>query len=405
MRRVGNWAGGLLLAVLALVVAEGALQLLSRRVRSLDTLLAPSWALTLYIPDSVLGLRGNPKWFDHDTWGYRNPSVVSKADVVVLGDSHSYGIGVARSETWPLLLGRGQVSYNMSFGGWGPGQGYLELNRALTLHPGLVIYGFYFGNDLVDAFEIASRRPELRRFIPLPLADTTAALESREPIARRAQQLFALSTGPDQESQGDTLWSLRRFLSDHSKLYALARALRNAVGRSERTPALLSRDMDLALARISAQQRRSILAYRGPEWKGLLTPAYRNLVIDDRDPRVRAGEEATEGMLAEMDSLCRGQGVRFLVALLPTKESVFAPRIPDQDRSASLDSLVRNEMRTRDELTSFLARRRIAYLDVLPHLQAATAQPYFQDADGHPNEAGHRVIAEAVLRRMRTLKR
>jgi hypothetical protein len=66
-------------------------------------------------------------------------------------------------------------------------------------------------------------------------------------------------------------------------------------------------------------------------------------VIDDRDPRVRAGVEATEGMFAAMDSLCRAQSAGFVVVLLPTKESVFAPRIPAGERSAPLDSLVENE--------------------------------------------------------------
>jgi len=37
---------------------------------------------------------------------------------------------------------------------------------------------------------------------------------------------------------------------------------------------------------------------------------------------------------------------------------------------------------------------------VLPVLQASAEQPYFPDADGHPNALGHRLIADAVKRRI-----
>jgi hypothetical protein len=402
MKRVGSWLGGLLLAVLSLLLAEGALHLLTSHVHSLDVLLTPAWTRKPHIPDSVLVWRGDPKWYDHDARGFRNPAAVSKADVVILGDSHTYGLGVGRSDNWPSLVGEDRLTYNMAFGGWGPGQAYLELKPALALHPGIVIFGLYFGNDFFDAFELASQRRELRRFIPTSLVDTTAALETREPIAARAERLFSLAGETVQEPQGETAWTLRRFLSDHSRLYGLARAVRSALGKGDRGPALLSRDLDQSLAAVSEEQRRSILVYRGREWKALLTPAYRNLVLDDRDPRIRAGVEETEGMLQAMDSLCRAQSVRFLVVLLPTKESVFSARIPDQERSASLDSLVRNETRTRDEIIAALDRHTVEYLNVLSDLQAAIGQPYFPDADGHPNEVGHRVIAESVLRRIRS---
>jgi hypothetical protein len=400
MTRVGNWVGRLLLVALSLLLAEGALHLVASRVPRVDMLLAPSWARTQSLPDSALVWRGDPRWFDHDTRGFRNSRAVDSANVVTLGDSHTYGLGVAREENWPSLVGKERPAYNMGFGGWGPGQAYLELKPALALHPSLVIFGLYFGNDFIDAYEVVSKREELRRFLPTALVDTTAALERSGPIADRAERLFSLGGNPAQQRPTGSVWSLRRYFSEHSMLYGLVRAVRNALGHGDAPPALLSRDLDQALARVSEDQRRSIMVYRGSEWKALLTPAYRNLVLDDRDPRIRAGVEATEAILAAMDTLCRAQGSRFVVVLLPTKESVFAPRIPGADRTASLDSLVRNEAKVRSEIDTSLAHLHIEYLDVLPALQASTQQPYFPDADGHPNQAGHRAIARAVLGRI-----
>jgi hypothetical protein len=389
--------------ILSLLFCEGALQLTVAHSRKIDDLLSPAWTRRLNLADSVLVWRGNPKWFDHDSRGFRNPSALDRADVVMLGDSHTYGLRVARSESWPSLVGKEWLTYNMAFGGWGPGQAYLELRPALALHPRLIVFGLYLGNDFFDAFWVASRRSELRRFIPTALADTTASLEARRPIATQAEHLFALSDESTEDSQAGTVWSLRRFLSEHSRLYGLARAVHGAMNQKPESPILLSQNLDQALAAVRPDQRKTLVVYRGADWQGLLTPAYRNLILDDGDPRIRAGIIATTGMVSEMDSLCRLAGAKFLVVLLPTKESVFAPRIPPAERTPSLDSLVENERRGRAELTASLDRKGIAWLDVLSDLRASPAQPYFPDADGHPDQVGHQIIAQAVLGRIPSL--
>jgi hypothetical protein len=265
MKRLEQWPGGLLLVVLSMLLAEGMLQLLSWQVPAVDRRLSPSWKYAQQVPDSVLGWRGNPRWFDHDSLGFRNLRVLNQAEVVTLGDSHTYGIGVGRSEAWPFLIGEKRPLYNMAFGGWGPGQAYMETRQALALHPRFVLFGFYFGNDLVDAFELSSHRADLRRFMPAALRDTTAALEAKDPIEDHAERLFSLATGtPDDPANRS---GLRRFLSNHSRLYGLVRALRGAFGPRP-PPALLSRDMDQALGRMTDRQRRFVLVYRAPTGRG-----------------------------------------------------------------------------------------------------------------------------------------
>src|SRR5881394_3687348 len=51
--------------------------------------------------DDVLGMALPAGSGGHDAWGFRNRSVPESADVVALGDSHTYGNCAKRSEAWP----------------------------------------------------------------------------------------------------------------------------------------------------------------------------------------------------------------------------------------------------------------------------------------------------------------
>jgi len=64
-------------------------------------------------------LRGDPRYPDHDARGYRNAHAVSRADIVALGDSHTYGVAVKkRHEAWPAVLAErtGHVVYSIKSG-------------------------------------------------------------------------------------------------------------------------------------------------------------------------------------------------------------------------------------------------------------------------------------------------
>ena len=97
-----------------------------------------------------------------------------------------------------------------------------------------------------------------------------------------------------------------------------------------------------------------------------------------------------------MAQKCRRAGVRFLVALMPTKESVFWPRVKDPDRHAGLREQVSLEDRWRDELSEALRSRDIEMVDLLGRLRQAPSQPYYEDIDGHPNFVGNQVIEAAI---------
>jgi hypothetical protein len=381
---MSSWTHGLagwVLLLMSLVVCEVALQVADRTSRATHALLMAPWARAApTLPDG----RGNPYHREHDAAGYRNAARPARAEIVVLGDSHAYGAGVAPPEAWPARIG----AYNLALPGYGPGHSLLQLDEALRLQPRLLIVAPYYGNDFVDTYLLGTRRREL-----LAGFDRRAAEEAdaQSPIEREIAQLFGMGEAPTAPPRGVRAW-----ISDRVKLYGLART---AWGLVAPKPALaiLSRDFSSASAALTPVQRQYTLPVDAG-WRTILTPAYRSLAVDDRDPRVRLGFEASVRALREIHARASAASIEVLVVLHPTKESVFWPR---GEADPTLRRLVANEARLHRELMATLEADGIAYVDTLPVLRAATEQPYFEDVDGHLNATGHRRIAEAVAGRIR----
>ena len=147
---------------MSFALVEGVLQLAALANPRIALLL--SLGIPRAIPDDRLGERPNPALPDHDASGFRNPLVLEQADIVVMGDSQTYGHSVSRMNAWPTLLSDeiGVSTYNMAFSGWGPVQYYLVADEALALNPRLLVVGLYAGNDFVDAYRYQRLVPELR---------------------------------------------------------------------------------------------------------------------------------------------------------------------------------------------------------------------------------------------------
>ncbi|HXA96469.1 MAG TPA: SGNH/GDSL hydrolase family protein [Candidatus Dormibacteraeota bacterium] len=390
---------GLLIA--SVVAAEGLLQLASRMSPTVERRLAPPWEVDQsVVPDERMVWRGNPLRPDHDRWGYRNPDRPARADVVALGDSQTYGPDDP-SRAWPSVLARraGLIVYNMALPGYGPGQSLLQLDDALSLDPKDLVVSVYFGNDLYDCFVLALRRSELTAD---PAAATPALRAEAEQLERRQSlrseriQLF----GAGEAGDPSTGASARSWASRHVQLYRLARALRYRLSTAPAINPMLSRDFARAAAAAAADSRHIVYPVEEGGWRTILSGPYRGQAQDARDPRIRLGFEIMREALARIAARARSARARLLVVLIPTKERVFVARVGVVDRYPGLREVVADETRWRRDLIADLLARDIDHLDVLGHLQAAPAQPYYEDVDGHPNEVGHEIIAAAVAERL-----
>ena len=183
---------------------------------------------------------------------------------------------------------------------------------------------------------------------------------------------------------------IRPWLSLHSILYRrakfhLAEGLRNLEMK-------LSKRDDSDVLIIDDREHRIHTGF---------TPRTRLGVLDLNNRQISAGLEISLQTLAQMDAICRERGIKFLVALIPTKESVYAPYVQDHSSGPlfrDFRSLVEEERQVNNLLKDSLSAMEIRFVDCLPALREAvlTMPLYPSNQDGHPNRAGYSVIAHAI---------
>lgn len=333
------------------------------------------------VENARLVRRGNPAFPTHDSRGFRNPAALERADVVLLGDSQTYGRFVPPQHTWGRILAEetGLAVYNMAFNDWGLMQGALILRDALALKPQTVVYTVFLGNDILNALEYPPGQPPRFPKSPPPRCGWPLRIQP-EPSASRS------------------------FLLRYSRVYGLVRLVYFGVYYPEMP--LWGSEVVRRLAESAPQD--GYTWFEGAQWRGVLNAAYRLCAMDDSDPRIRGGFEMVKSTLLAMAGDAEAEGAAFAVFLLPTKESVFAPRVADFDAHEGLAGLVAAESRLRGELTAVLRAHDIPVLDLLPPLRDAPEQPFPASDDFHPNLAGSRVIgleAARFVRRIDTLSR
>jgi lysophospholipase L1-like esterase len=399
-----------LLATCTLVVEAG-LQVFARVSPRVNVMLSSPWDPKISsptIPDPRLGYRPNPAHLEHDEYGFRNPRVPGDVDIVALGDSQTYGTGVAAEHAWPRQLESlsGRSVYSMACGGYGPGHSLLLWAEAVAKKPEIVVEALYSGNDFYDAFRLVyveHQLPEVRNPDEARLAAVMQAEES-EPLTTYIRRMFSMGApldAPTPVPQADG--SVRGWLSEHSRLFGLVRRTRYEVTRpreeAEVHPDRLWQQA-VAFADVNAEYCEVFSSERS---RTVLTPEYRLAALDPDDPRIREGQRVAAEAIIRMKQLSVRDGVRFVVLLIPTKELVFSEQAAAL-RSRSYHELVRKERQLWAEVRAVLDDHGIEWVDAMPSLQAGLAagqQPYQVTWDGHPAEAGHRVIAETLVAYLR----
>lgn len=370
------------LVVLSTVVAAGLAEVVLRFVvNPADFLLATT------IQDEILGLRIPPHTTGHDALGFRNRTVPQRADIVAIGDSMTYGVSAPRDSSWPQQLGGllGEQVYNMGLGGFGPLQ-YLHLAKstAPALKPRLLIVGFYFGNDIMDAYYVANGNPYWQGW----RVSTTA--EHGTTAFDRAGQ-----AEPAKRFQG-----LRNWLSRHSVLYSM---LRDTVLRR-----FAAREQDEIARRVRPDVRMLWNDASNPAVRTIFTSQFRLAAVDLGIPAVREGMQISQKAFSELKSEAARQGVSLLVVLIPTKELAYCRhlRASGVKLPESHLKLCDAESLTRVEFERFLAAQGTPYVDTLPAMESHIdrhIQLYPTDADGHPQAVGYGVIAREVASAVRRL--
>jgi hypothetical protein len=367
---LGNAALFLISVAVSLTVAEFAARIFLDPVDYLK----PTLVADDFLNHRVVGHTGG-----HDAWGFRNHEVPRSADIVCIGDSMTYGVAARARDSWPAALAtlRGERTYNMALGGYGPIQYlYLLQTRAPELHPKTALVGLYLGNDLVDAYNMVQSHKNWSAYKTGDFSDLPPQL-----IASRRTGKF--------------LGSLRDWLSRHSVLYVLVTQLPffNFV-RARETP-----EFDDSDTRID---------YHDAKHNEIFYLDSRLRPLDLTDPRIKAGLEITEHALTDMSQQAKQNGMRLIVVVIPTKERVYEnvltkaqylPGTTADPRKQILSRALTDEDRVRDTLEGFLQQQQIEFVDPLPALSSGVEQvDLYPLTDGHPNGGGYRVIAASIAR-------
>ena len=107
----------------------------------------------------------------NDLLGYRNRAIPHSANIVILGDSQTYGNNAVVERNWPgfmlsELKPEGATVYNISVGGWAAPQYLNMLEKALVFGPEVIIVAFYTGNDPLESFMLVYGNPYWQALMP-----------------------------------------------------------------------------------------------------------------------------------------------------------------------------------------------------------------------------------------------
>ena len=335
--------------------------------------------------DPILGYRIESGTGGHDEWGFRNLGVPEASEVVVLGDSNTWGVAARWDETWPSWYARrsGRTIYNLGVSGYGPPE-YLHLmeTKALLLNPELIIVGLYYGNDFHDTYRSVSDRDRWESF-------RTDSMKTRGASKKASYSMPGAPFINDKDAEANPIKRVRNWLRRNSMLFRIIEE--GPIG-----------------TRVNAwgDQRKS---FGGSACTFSLDIPFSTVVqvdgtlhgMDLATVAVEEGLELSLYFLKRLFFLARENGVEFLVVLIPSKVAVLMTKsnpVPPGCEKA-LGQVLEYEAQLGERVQTFLLKEKIPFVDTLSALRkTALERPiYSRSADSHPNGEGYEVIADQIV--------
>lgn len=278
----------------------------------------------------------------YDRHGFRNDHEIGAASVAVIGDSFVEAGLLAPAQMLSTRLSRllSVEVANLGLGGYGPQQELVVLRRyALPLHPQVVVWCFFEGNDLLDV----SRYQEFAR-------DADAHLK----------ELYSFTN--------------RSFTHQAWQALANATASRSTLDGTE-------------------AHRRSCRLRGGDS--GAADTIYFDYAAAPLSPTESASLDVAESQLLEAQRMTAASGAAMMLVYVPIKfrvyEGLCEPPADGYARTWTLNDLP-------NRLAQWSAAHNLPFLDLTSALKERAAHGelvYFPD-DGHWNPIGNAVAAGAI---------
>lgn len=338
-----------------LILAEVVLKLLT------PTLINSS--LTNQIYDDKLGYKMNQSLIGIDENGFRNPKSIKQAEIVVLGDSHTYGHNVNSEDSWPNQLANmaNMTVYNFGMVGYGSLQYYYLIDEAIKLKPKHIIIGLYLANDLNDVCKFVNKTDYWQKWVKELGYNVEICLQS--------------SNRPNRFEQ---------FLSQQ-----------HLVSLTESVYKKIYRSLDLGDA-VNVKEKRNptLIKY--------------NRIVDHKNnmdmerESISIGFEITKDVLKDTKRKADLNGIEFGVVFIPSKERVFYDYLTEKGYQLSTDynDLIDNETTLVAKFSCFFNELGIKFVEAKPYVLRelySSKGVYRPTDDGHPLEIGYKAYGKAAF--------
>lgn len=331
----------------------------------------------------------------YDKWGFRNKKVPEQADIVTIGDSHTYSNNATMEDSWPKVLGRlsGKKVYNMATGSYSPIQYYhLLKNKALKLNPEHVIVGFYMGNDQMGTYRMSYYNENWHH-----LRDPSLVKK----LDRSGKNIIDQYIHKDNARNSDEefLGDLRGWLSRNSFVYRLTIHGPLLGGLKRKLELMFKSNNNKQFTRLKVASENIDEGFR---------PVHRANKMDMSNPRIREGLRISLELLNKMKKICEENGIKFTVMLIPSKEFVFANYLsssPDLKNFDDIKRLLVNEKKMADSARAYFSQHQINYTDPVSQLRAQIGKRkiYPANFDDHPNSYGYTLYAKSAYNKLNDL--
>jgi len=325
------------------------------------------------IDDDILSYRLDSSLGGIDSDGFRNEAVPERADIVAIGDSHTYGVNVDPQYSWPSQLAAmtNMTVYNFGVSGYGILQYAHLINEAIKLKPKYVIIGFFMSNDLKVCKLLAS----LDYWVEWAKArgyDTEFCFAKEEEKSRFQLSNFEIFNNAMHETAIGSLityvWELA------SQRFSLGTDGQSIVIKHDSNPTIITSE----------------------------TLASHNMNMDLTQQEAGLGFNMVKDVLIEAKNRLDKENITLIILLIPSKESIYSEYLEDGDYELpqAYYELLAKERSLLDKFTVFFDDHDIDYVNAAPYVTDAINQSkrvYLDIGDGHPLRAGYEAYAKAVF--------
>ncbi|BBM85643.1 SGNH/GDSL hydrolase family protein [Candidatus Uabimicrobium amorphum] len=303
-----------------------------------------------------------------DADGFRNPKVLKQADIVTIGDSHTYGQNATSLDTWPQQLGKltNQTVYNLGIGGYGILQYYYLLDRAIEMKPKTIVVGLLFTNDFSDILQMVTRSEHWQKWCK----------KNKEPILQ-----VMSSNDTKKYKKKKSSWIKHTAVSYLFDDIIRPNILRKIFPKKEK--AFVTKD-EKNTKKFKYKRLKAVAQY-----------------MDLKRPAIKEAYLLAKKLLLKMKQKCDEKNIRFVVLMIPTAEYVFHDYLIERKYSLpeKYQELVSNEKVIVNDISSYFEKNGIEHVTILNELKHAletTGKLYPTEGDAHPVAAGYEVYARGV---------